>query len=70
MTTRTKKNKYIHELLKHESEAIRFIIRNAIDDYEFKADDKVYYTLDELFDNPIRQLEELMEAHDESTNNT
>lgn len=63
--TRTEKNKELHYLLKRESEQIKYIIDNAIEDnYED--------IFNEMMGNPIEQLNEIFKlgGKDESTNNS
>lgn len=62
MTTRIEKWKWLRESIKKESESIAKIL-----DYEERE-----HTLDDLFGNPMEQLEEIFKlgGNDESTNNT
>lgn len=63
--TRTEKNKELHYLLKRESEQIKYIIDNAIEDnYED--------IFNEMMGNPIEKLNEIFKlgGENESTNNT
>lgn len=62
MKTRTKKWQWLRDSLKEESESIAKIVY-----YEERE-----HTLDDLFGNPMEQLEEIFKlgGKDESTNNT
>ena len=63
--TRTEKNKELHYLLKRESEQIKYIIDNAIEDnYED--------IFNEMMGNPIEKLNEIFKlgGKDESNNNS
>ena len=51
MTTRTKKWKWLRESIKKESESLAKIVY-----YEERE-----HTLDDLFGNPVEQLEEILE---------
>lgn len=62
---RSEKNKELHYLLKRESEQIKYIIDNAIEDnYED--------VFDEMMGNPIQKLNEIFNlgGKNEGTNNT
>lgn len=57
--TRTEKNKELHYLLKRESEQIKYIIDNAIEDnYEDM--------FNEMMGNPMEQLEQIMGVNNET----
>lgn len=57
--TRTEKYRYLREKLFEESEAIRREYSKKLFDSIYHEDEREY-TLDDMFDNPIQQLDDLM----------